>query len=148
MLYGAALAIALGLLGYTVLIQEQISIATMLVLMAALAGLSYPILEWLKLRRAIRQANRSAAGIFEFLERSPELHQNVGAHFLAALKEQIVLDNVTLKSRSGRTLLEGVSVEIPAGSRTAIMGLDEDSKQALACLHPAPDRPRVGAGLA
>ena len=79
LLYGAALAVALGLLGYTVLIREQISIATMLVLLAALAGLAHPIAEWLKVRRTIRQANRSAAGIFEFLERSPELHQNVGA---------------------------------------------------------------------
>jgi len=144
LLYGAALAVALGLLGYNVLIREQISIATMIVLLAALAGLSHPILEWIKLRRAIRQANRSAAGIFEFLERSPELHQNVGAHFLAALKDQIVLENVTLKSRSGRTLLEQVSVEIAAGSRTVIMGLDEDSRQALACLIPRLTDPQAG----
>jgi ATP-binding cassette, subfamily B, bacterial len=144
LLYGAALAVALGLLGYNVLIREQISIATMIVLLAAFAGLAHPILEWIKLRRVIRQANRSAAGIFEFLERSPELHQNVGAHFLAALKDQIVLENVTLKSRSGRTLLEQVSVEIAAGSRTVIMGLDEDSKQALACLIPRLTDPQAG----
>jgi len=143
LLYGAALAIALGQLGYTVLIREQM-ITTMLVLLAALAGLAHPIAEWLKVRRTIRQANRSAAGIFEFLGRSPELHQNVGAHFLAALKEQIVLDHVTLKSRSGRTLLEHVSTEIPAGSRTVIMGLDEHSKQALACLIPRLTDPQAG----
>ncbi len=144
LLYGAALAIALGLLGCTVLIGEQISITTMLVLLAALAGLAHPIVEWLKVRQTIRQANRSAAGIFEFLERSPELHQNVGAHFLAALKEQIVLDHVTLKSRSGRTLLEHVSIEMPACSRTVLMGLDEDSKQALACLIPRLIDPQAG----
>ncbi len=143
LLYGAALAVALGLLGYTV-IREQISIATMLVLLAALGGLAHPIAEWLEVGRTIRQANRSAAGIFEFLERSPELHQNVGAHFLAALKEQIVLDDVTLESRSGRTLLEHVSAEIPAGSRTVIMGLDEDAKQALACLIPRLIDPQAG----
>jgi ABC-type multidrug transport system fused ATPase/permease subunit len=144
LLYGAALAIALGLLGFVVLIRERISIATMLVLIAALAGLAHPIAEWIKMRRAIRQANLSARGIFEFLERSPELHQNVGAHFLAALKDQIVLENVTLKSRSGRTLLDNVSVEIPAGSRTAIMSLEEDSKQALACLIPRLIDPESG----
>ena len=144
LLYGAALAVALGLLGYSVLIREQISIATMLVLLAALAGLAYPLAEWLKMRRTIRQANRSAAGIFEFLERSPELHQNVGAHFLGALKEQIALEGVTLKSRSGRTLLDQVSVEIAAGARTAIMGLDEDSKLALACLIPRLTDPQAG----
>ncbi len=144
LLYGAALAIALGLLGYVVLIREQISIATMLVLLASLAGLSHPLSVWIATRKSIRQANRSAAGIFEFLERSPELHQNVGAHFLGAMKEQIILEGVTLKSRSGRTLLENVSAEIPAGTRTVLMGLDEDGKQALACLIPRLTDPQVG----
>jgi len=144
LLYGAAVVVALGLLGYNVLIREQISIATMLVLMAALAGLAHPIAEWLKMRQTLRQANRSAAGVFEFLERSPELHQNVGAHFLGALKDQIALDNVTLKSRSGRTLLDRVSVDIPAGSRTGILGLDEDSRQALVCLIPRLIDPESG----
>jgi ABC-type multidrug transport system fused ATPase/permease subunit len=144
LLYGAALTIAMFLLGYNVLISERISIATMLVLIAALSGLAFPIAEWIRMRRVIQQANRSAAGIFEFLERSPELHQNVGAHFLAAMKDNIALNDVTLKSRSGRTLLDQVSVEIPAGSRTAIMGLDEDSKQALACLIPRLIDPQSG----
>jgi ABC-type multidrug transport system fused ATPase/permease subunit len=92
----------------------------------------------------IRQANRSAIGIFEFLARSPELHQTVGAHFLAALKDHITLDRVTLKSRSGRVLLQDVSVEIPAGSRTAIMGIDEDARLALACLIPRLTDPQSG----
>ena len=48
LLYGAALAIALGLLGYNVVVNEQISIATMLILLVSLAGLAYPIAEWLR----------------------------------------------------------------------------------------------------
>ncbi|MBV8488070.1 MAG: ABC transporter ATP-binding protein, partial [Planctomycetaceae bacterium] len=142
--YGAATTLALGLLGLNVLIRERISLAAMLVLLAALAGLAYPIGRGLQLRRAIHQADRSAASVFEFLERSPELHQTVGAHFLGAVKDQITLENVTLKSRSGRTLLEQVSLEIPAGSRTVIMGLDEDSKHAFACLIPRLIDPQSG----
>jgi ABC-type multidrug transport system fused ATPase/permease subunit len=144
LLYGAALTFALGMLGYNVVILERISIATMLVLIAALSGLAHPIVDWLKARAAIRQANRSAAGIFEFLDRSPELHQNVGAHFLGSLKDQITLRDVALKSRSGRALLDGVSIEIPAGSRTAIVGLDEDAKLAIACLIPRLIDPQSG----
>ena len=68
----------------------------------------------------------------------------MGAHFLNALKEQITFENVELESRSGRRLLEGVSVEIPAGSRTAIMGQDEDAKLALVCLIPRLIDPRSG----
>jgi ATP-binding cassette subfamily B protein len=144
LLYGAALTVALGLLGYVVLITEQISIATMLVLITALAGLAHPIVQWLRMRKAIRQANASAGEIFEFLERSPELHQNVGAQMLESVKEQISFENVTLQSRSGRTLLERVTFEVPAGSRTAIMSPDEDSKQAIACLIPRLIDPRLG----
>jgi ATP-binding cassette subfamily B protein len=144
LLYGAALTIAMGLLGYNVVVNDQISIATMLILLVSLAGLAYPISEWLRLSKSIRQANRSSRGVFEFLERRPELHQNVGAHFLNALKEQITLENVELESRSGRRLLEGISVEIPANSRTAIMGQDEDAKLALVCLIPRLIDPRGG----
>ena len=103
LLFGAALAIALGLLGYNVVVSEQIAIAHD----ADPAGRrsrAWPIRssEWIRHRKAIRQANRSARGIFEFLERKPELHQNVGAHFLKPLKEQIALEHVALESRSGR----------------------------------------------
>jgi ATP-binding cassette, subfamily B, bacterial len=136
LLLGAALAVAVGLLGYNVVVNDRISIASMLILLVSLAGLAHPITEWLGMSKAIRQANRSARGIFEFLERRPELHQDVGAQFLNALKQQISIDNVSVESRSGRRLLEGASVEIPANSRTAVIGQDEDSKLALACLIP------------
>lgn len=51
---------------------------------------------------------------------------------------------MTLKSRSGKTLLDRVSVEIPASSRTGILGLDEDSRQALVCLIPRLIDPESG----
>ena len=144
MLFGAALALALGLLGYNVVVSKQISIATMVILFVSLTVLAYPISEWLRLQKALRQANRSAAGILEFLERKPELHQNVAAHFLNPLKQHIALEHVTLESRSGRVLLNDVSVDIPAGARTALMGLDDDSKLALACLIPRLTDPKSG----
>jgi ATP-binding cassette subfamily B protein len=143
LLYGAAAALALGLLGYSVL-TEQIAPASLLVILAALGGLVRPILEWLAMRKAIRQANRSATGVFEFLDRKPELQQHGGAQFLPPVKDRIRFENVTLESRSGKILLEGVSAEIPAGSRTAIMSLDEDSKHALVCLIPRLIDPKFG----
>ncbi|WP_165244255.1 ABC transporter ATP-binding protein [Paludisphaera soli] len=144
LLYGAALATAFGLLGYNVLVRGQISLATMLILLTSLAGLALPILEWDRMRKAIRHADRSAAEIFEFLARSPELHQNVGAEFLPPLRQAIVFEDVTLESRSGRMLLDRLSAEIPAGGRTVVVGLDEDSKLALACLIPRLIDPQAG----
>ncbi len=144
LLLGAATATALGLLGYNVLVMDRISIATMLILGASLAGLAFPILRWMAMRRLLRHAERSAAEIFEFLARAPELHQIVGAEFLPPLRESIVLQDVTLESRSGRLLLDHVSLEIPAGGRTALVGADEDSKLALACLIPRLIDPQAG----
>lgn len=150
LLFGASVGLALGVLGYSVVAARRIAPASALVMSAALAGLTYPTLVWLRTRKAIRQANRSAGGIFEFLERKPELHQQGGAQFLPPMRERITLENVTLESRpaieagSGRVLLEGVSLEFPAGSRTAIMSLDEDAKLALVCLIPRLIDPKVG----
>lgn len=144
LLFGAAVAIALGLLGYNVVESKQISPSSAFVLSCALAGLTYPVLRWEQMGRAIRQANRSANGVFDFLDLKPELHQQGGAHFLPPLKDRIAFENVTLESRSGRTLLEGLSAEIPAGVTTGIMSLDEDAKHAMVCLIPRLIDPKVG----
>jgi len=132
------------LLCYATLEAHGLSFAAAVMLVASLAGLVHPVLEWLKLRQSVRQGARSAAAVFEFLERRPELQQQGGASFLPPLQDRISFENVTLESRSGRVLLEGVSVEFPAGSRTAIMSLEEDAKQALVCLIPRLIDPKVG----
>lgn len=144
MLFGAALAVAIGLLGYNVVFNKQIAIGTMLVLLLSLTGLAYPIAEWLRLQKALRVANRSAGAILEFLERKPELHQDVRAHFLEPPRQRISLEHVSLESRSGRVLLDDVSVDIPAGARTSLLGLQDDSKLALACLIPRLIDPKEG----
>jgi ABC-type multidrug transport system fused ATPase/permease subunit len=144
LVFGAALAVALLMMGYNVIVTERISIATMLIQFVSLTGLAYPIAEWLRLQQVLRQANRSAGGIFEFLERKPELHQTVGAQFVNPVKDQITLEHVTLESRSGRVLLDGASAEIPAGARTAILGLDDDARLALVCLIPRLIDPKTG----
>jgi len=150
LLFGAAVALAVGLLGFNVVAVQRVAPASALVLTAALAGLTYPILSWVAFRKTTRQASRSAASIFEFLERKTELHQQGGAHFLPPMRDRISLEDVTLESRPmvstgpGRVVLSGVSVEFPAGTRTAIMSLDEDAKHALVCLIPRLIDPKSG----
>jgi len=80
----------------------------------------------------------------EFLDQSPDLQQTTGAKFLSSVHDRIRFEGITLSNRSGRVLLEGVTAEIPAGSRTAIMGLDEDAKHALVCLIPRLIDPQAG----
>ncbi|HWE36772.1 MAG TPA: ABC transporter ATP-binding protein [Isosphaeraceae bacterium] len=140
---GAAAVVAAGVLGYNVL-DGRVSLASAVVLTTALLALLKPTADWVAMRRSVRQAARAAAAVAEFLDRRPELQQPVGAHFLAPLRERISFEDVTLVGPSGRTLLDGLSAEIPALSRTAIMGRDEDSKHALACLIPRLIDPKSG----
>jgi ABC-type multidrug transport system fused ATPase/permease subunit len=144
LLFGSAAILGLGVLGYSTLVLGQLSPAAVLLLVASLASLVYPSTQWMSRRRATRQGNRSAEAVFEFLERKPEILQHGGAHFLPPLQDRISFENVTLESRSGRLLLEGVSAEFPAGSKTAIMSSDEDTKQALVCLIPRLIDPKIG----
>jgi ABC-type multidrug transport system fused ATPase/permease subunit len=144
LLFGSAAILALGMLCHSALVGRNYSPAAVLVLAATLICLVYPIRQWLLWRRSVHQANRTATTVFEFLERKPELLQQGGARFLPPLQDRISLENVTLQSRSGQVLLEGVSAEFPAGSRTAIMSQEEDTKQALVCLIPRLIDPKVG----
>ncbi len=88
-----------------------------------------------------RQASRSAEAVYGYVDRTPDVTQAGGALFLAPLKDKITFENVGLVMPNGKRLLDGLSVEIRAGTRVAIMGPDEDSKYALACLIPRLDRP-------
>jgi len=103
-----------------------------------------PILRIIDVRRLKRRGTRAAEAIERFLERRPELLQRPDARFLPPLKNRISVENVTVEGTNGRNLLEGISLEIPAGAKTAFMGRDEESKQALVCLIPRLLDPKIG----
>ena len=138
-----AVILAAGFLAANVILVG-LSPASALLMALAVVAMVRPTIDWLNYRRAIGQADRSAGGIFAYLERKPELHQAGGAMFLPPLKERISFENVTLESRSGQNLLDGLTVEIPAGKKTSILALDEEAKHALVCLIPRLIDPKVG----
>ena len=139
----AASTLAIGLLSWQVIVKGY-SAASALLIIIGLLSLIKPAMDWLAMIRAIRLASRSAEGVFSYLERRTELHQAGGAMFLPPLREKISFENVTLENSSGRVLLDGLTVEIPARSKTSIMSLDEEAKTALVCLIPRLIDPKVG----
>ena len=143
LLVAAAVVASVGVLAYGVVVNHHSPVSAVF-LVASLAGLVVPVRGWIAERKAVRQADRSAGAIFAYLERSPELQQAGGAKFLSPLKSRISFENVSLDNTSGRRLLDGLSVEIQAGTRTAIMAPDEDSKYAMVCLIPRLIDPKVG----
>ncbi len=143
LLYGAASVLAVFIPSYLVVVRGTHTPASAVFVIAALASFVVPIREWARMQRAVRQASRSAEAVYAYIDRNPDVTQAGGALFLAPLKDKITFENVGLDS-GGRRLLDGLSVEIRAGTRVAIMGPDEDSKYALACLIPRLVDPSVG----
>ena len=143
LLMGIAAALTVGMMGYSV-IAGEIGPASALTLAGAVALMTYPIDCWGRMDRLRKRAARASVAVAGFLNRRPELLQVPDAKFLPPLAERIVLENVSVEGPTGRSLLEGISLEIPAGSKTALMGRDEDSKQALVCLLPRLLDPKSG----
>lgn len=139
----AAGTIAVGLMAQRVITENETP-ASAILLFFVLVAMVRPSMDWLSMKRSLRQASRSAEGVFAYLEQKPELHQTGGAKFLAPIKERISFENITLENGSGRVLFDGLTIEIPARSKTVIMGLDEEAKTALVCMIPRLIDPKVG----
>ncbi|WP_152054104.1 ABC transporter ATP-binding protein [Tautonia marina] len=142
-LLGISGTLALGMIGFLVIAGRlEIPAAILLLVIFALMVRCFTSIN--RMNQDRRRAARAATSVVSFLDRRPEILQIPNAKFLSPVRERIVLENVTVEGPTGRRLLEGVSLELPAGSKTAIMGRDEDSKQALVCLLPRLLDPRTG----
>lgn len=115
----------------------RVGVATAITLAAALVSLYLPTVNWLDRRRFVRRGREAAGVVFQFLDRPGEVGQVVGAEFLPPLSRQLEFMNVTLKEPgTGRTLLDGVTLNIRAGNKVAIVGADDMEKHALIYLIP------------
>jgi ATP-binding cassette subfamily B protein len=131
-----AVLVLLYLAGLLVL-NNELSVTSILLLAAALVSLYWPMLSWLENRRLLRRGRESAVTLFSFLDRPGGVGQVVEAEFLGPLAKQLEFDNVTLhEPGTGRKLLNGVSLTIQAGQRVALVGPDEMEKHALVYLIP------------
>jgi ABC-type multidrug transport system fused ATPase/permease subunit len=144
-LVGTAGFLGLGLITLALMRWPAVlSPASAVILVLALVGVVFPLRRLRERDQAVRHAGRAATVIHDFLDRKPELQQPGGAQFLPPLQQRISFENVSLSGPSGKDLLDGVSVEIPAGTRVAVMGRDEESKHAFVCLIPRLIDPTQG----
>jgi ATP-binding cassette, subfamily B, bacterial len=138
-LLGFLAAMALLYLAGIVVVEGSFGVtaASAVTLAVALVSLYWPLVNWLESRRVIRRARESSVVLFTFLDRSSSVGQAVEAEFLPPLAKQLEFDNVTLSEPgTGRKLLSGVSLTVPAGQRLALVGPDEMQKHALVYLIP------------
>lgn len=72
--------------------------------------------------RTIRQGLVDMAEMFRLIDTHIEVEDAPGAPALIVRKPTVAFDNVTFGYEPGRTILHGLSFEVPAGSTTAIVG--------------------------
>ncbi|MBA4008974.1 MAG: metal ABC transporter permease [Erythrobacter sp.] len=72
--------------------------------------------------RTIRQGLIDMGEMFRLIDTEIEVKDKPGAPALIVKRPTVVFDNVTFGYDPGRTILNGLSFEVPAGSTTAIVG--------------------------
>ncbi|GMN03817.1 ABCB family ABC transporter ATP-binding protein/permease [Erythrobacter sp. MTPC3] len=72
--------------------------------------------------RTIRQGLVDMAEMFRLIDTDIEVKDAPGAPPLAVREPHVTFDNVTFQYDDGRTILDGLSFEVPAGSSLAIVG--------------------------
>ncbi|PLK23825.1 metal ABC transporter permease [Porphyrobacter sp. TH134] len=72
--------------------------------------------------RTIRQGLIDMGEMFRLIDTDIEVKDQPGAPALIIRKPTVAFDNVTFGYDPGRTILNGLSFEVPAGSTTAIVG--------------------------
>ncbi|MCY1669686.1 ABC transporter ATP-binding protein/permease [Novosphingobium sp. SL115] len=84
--------------------------------------------------RTIRQGLIDMAEMFRLIDTHVEVADAPGAPALVIKRPGVIFDNVVFGYDPGRTILHGLSFEVPAGSRVAIVGPSGAGKSTLARL--------------
>ena len=98
------------------------------------AGIQFAAMELARIVRRGESVSHLAAELFEFLdERDPPMRP--GTRSLGPITESLELDDVCLRDEdSGKRLLAGVTMAIPAGKRIALVSEDPETVHALFAL--------------
>ncbi len=135
--FAALVCIALvgGLACYDLLLHA-LSPFALTVLYASLISLYRPTVTLVRDYRTIEQGADAAMAVFAFLDQHSQLGQVAAASFLPPMSRTLEFVRVRLQEPNQPPVLDGVDLTIAAGSRVAIMGMDERALRALVYLIP------------
>jgi ATP-binding cassette subfamily B protein len=142
---GLLAGVALLYLAARSVLAGEFTVAGLVVMAVALGSLVPPVAGWVRSLVLLRRGREAAAAIFEFLDRKGDAAEAADAEFLPPLSTRMEFRAVTLKEPgTGRTILEGVTFAIPAGSKVALVGPDPVEKRAVVYLIPRFLDPTTG----
>ena len=118
------------------LISDALSPAGTVVLYASLISLYRPAMTLYKRFHAVQRGAESASAVFAFIDQHARLGQVADANFLSPMTRTLEFAKVRVQEQGQAPVLDGINLKIAAGTRTAIMGLDERAKRALVYLIP------------
>ena len=84
--------------------------------------------------RTISQGLIDMAAMFKLIDTEVEVEDAPGAPALVVRRPSLVFDNVTFGYERDRTILQGLSFEVPAGSQVAVVGPSGAGKSTIARL--------------
>jgi ATP-binding cassette subfamily B protein len=133
------------LYGGWLIIQGTMTIGTLVAFMAYHTRLLSPVQNLMSLTASLASARVSLARIFELFDTEAEVKEDRDAAPLGPVHGTIRLEGVSIR-HDRAAILEGVSLEIPAGSFCAILGPSGVGKSTLADLmvrYLDPDQGRI-----
>ncbi|MDR6513828.1 ABC transporter ATP-binding protein [Chryseobacterium camelliae] len=115
---------------------NQVSIGTLVALIALQEQLTWPLQELLRTGIEIRKTRILFTRIFDYLDKPVELTENADALVLKKenVKGEMKIDDVSFSYEDGRKVLSHVTLDVPAGSQVAIVGATGSGKTTLGYL--------------
>ncbi len=149
-LFGALIGIgAVAAVAYLLLAKmvagNGFGFPTAIALLLDVLGISLAMRSLSDLPRSQTAAAESAAKLFEFINRPPEIGQAVGAKFIPPVSRSIYLESVSYAATPGSApLLKNLDLKIRAGEKLALVSLDPLASRALAWMMPRFIEPQSG----
>jgi ATP-binding cassette, subfamily B, bacterial len=143
------LALALGTgfvlwLGTTRVQAGALSPGELLVALAYVRSFYRPIRKGIGRSAAMVKAAAAGERVLELLDADERLPQPKSPHPLATVRGHVVFRGVQFHHADGREVLQGVDLDLPAGSHVALLGGNGTGKTTLATLLPRLRDPQQG----
>lgn len=114
----------------------QLDRGEMLTLLLALAMLLDPVRKLSAVNNMVQTSIASAERVFEFIDMTPHVDENLDAGTLAPMEQGIRFDHVNFGYDPEEPVLKDLCLEVPRGETVALVGLSGSGKSTLIKLLP------------